>query len=192
MCTSSATVRRSLSSIVQQARQSCGRTTVLQQAGFPGFRRRSHRDERIYARHGVGFMAYLKEDIAVANKRATARLARTPTATAARYDRRSGRVVIDLSTGVSIMFRPQQAQGLEHAKPEQLTQIEISPSGLGLHFPALDADIYLPSLLQGFLGSRRWMAAQLGKAGGRAKSAAKTAAARANGKLGGRPKKAHV
>jgi len=137
-------------------------------------------------------MAYLKEDIAVANKRATARLARTPTATAARYDRRSGRVVIDLSTGVSIMFRPQQAQGLEHATPEQLTTIVISPSGLGLHFPALDADIYLPGLLQGFLGSRRWMAAQLGRAGGRATSAAKTAAARANGKLGGRPKKARI
>jgi hypothetical protein len=111
---------------------------------------------------------------------------------AARYDRRSGRVVIDLSNGLSIAFRPQQAQGLEHATPDQLRTIDISPSGLGLHFPALDADLYLPGLLQGFLGSRRWMAAQLGKAGGRAKSAAKTAAARANGKLGGRPKKAHV
>ena len=36
-------------------------------------------------------MAYSKEAIAAANKRASARLARTPTATAARYDRRSGR-----------------------------------------------------------------------------------------------------
>jgi Protein of unknown function (DUF2442) len=137
-------------------------------------------------------MAYSKEAIAAANKRASARLARTPTATAARYDRRRGRVVIDLSNGLSIAFRPQQTQGLEHATPDQLRTIDISPSGLGLHFPALDADLYLPGLLQGFLGSRRWMAAQLGKAGGRAKSAAKTAAARANGKLGGRPKKAHV
>jgi Protein of unknown function (DUF2442) len=137
-------------------------------------------------------MAYPEETIAAANKRASARLARTPTATAARYDRRSSRVVIDLSSGLSIAFKPQQAQGLEHATPEQLRTIDISPSGLGLHFPALDADLYLPSLLQGFLGSRRWMAAQLGKAGGRATSAAKTAAARANGKRGGRPKKAHL
>jgi hypothetical protein len=44
-------------------------------------------------------------------------------------------------------------------KSEQLTRIEISPSGLGLYFPAIDADIYLPSLLEGFLGSRGWMAA---------------------------------
>ena len=75
-------------------------------------------------------MAYPKEEIEAANKRATARLAGTPTATAARYDRRSGRVVIDLSNDLSIAFRPQQAQGLEHAKPEQLSTIEISPSGL--------------------------------------------------------------
>jgi len=59
-----------------------------------------------------------------------------------------------------------------------------------LHFPKLDADLYLPSLLEGFLGSRRWMAAQLGKAGGQVRSVAKVAAVRANGKLGGRPKKA--
>ena len=133
-----------------------------------------------------------KEEIEAANERATARLSRTPTATAARYDRRIGRLVIDLSSGLSIVFRPQDAQGLEHAKPEQLTKIEISPSGLGLHFPAIDADIYLPGLLEGFLGSRRWMAAQLGKAGGSATSRAKTAAVRANGKLGGRPKKIHA
>lgn len=132
------------------------------------------------------------EEIKAANERAAARLSKTPTATAARYDRRAGRVVIDLSSGLSIAFRPQDAQGFERAKPEQLTRIKISPSGLGLHFPAIDADIYLPGLLEGFLGSRRWMAAQLGKAGGSARSPAKTSAVRANGRLGGRPKKVRV
>jgi hypothetical protein len=141
--------------------------------------------------NGAEFMDYCKEELEAAHERAEARLSRTPTATAARYDRRIGRLVIDLSSGLSIAFRPQDAQGLEGAKPEQLAKIEISPSGLGLHFPAIDADLYLPGLLEGFLGSRRWMAAQLGKAGGIAKSAAKTAAVRANGKLGGRPKKVH-
>jgi hypothetical protein len=139
--------------------------------------------------NGAEFMVYRKEEVEIANARAAARIAGTPTATAAHYDRRAGRIVIDLSTGLSIAFRPQYAQGLEQARPEQLTKIEISPSGLGLHFPAVDADIYLPGLLEGFFGSRRWMAAQLGKAGGSVKSSAKTAAVRANGKLGGRPKK---
>lgn len=130
-----------------------------------------------------------KDEIEAANERAAARLAKSPTAIAARYDRRIGRLVIDLSTGLSIAFKPHDAQGLEEAKPEQLAKIEISPSGFGLHFPDLDADLFLPGLLEGFLGSRKWMAAQLGKRGGRSTSAAKTAASRSNGKRGGRPKK---
>ncbi|HYR75556.1 MAG TPA: DUF2442 domain-containing protein [Pyrinomonadaceae bacterium] len=136
-------------------------------------------------------MVYRKEEIEAANERAAARLGRTATVAAARYDRRTGRVVIDLSSGLSIAFKPQDAQGFEHAEPEQLRKIEISPSGLGLHFPVIDADIYLPALLEGFLGSRRWMAARLGKVGGSVKSHTKTAAVRANGNLGGRPRKVH-
>ena len=135
-------------------------------------------------------MASPEGEFAAANKRANARLARTPTATAARYDRRIGRVVISLSTGLEVAFKPHDAQGLEQAKPEQLTSIEISPSGLGLHFPAIDADLYLPALLEGFLGSRRWIVASMGHAGGKTKSEAKSSAARENGRLGGRPKKA--
>ncbi len=134
-------------------------------------------------------MAHPKDEFNAANERGAARLAKTPTVVAARYDRRTGRVVVDLSSGLSIAFKAHDAQGLEAATPAHLAKIEISPSGLGLHFPALDADLYLPTLLEGFLGSRRWMAARLGKAGGSATSPAKAAAGRANGKLGGRPKK---
>jgi hypothetical protein len=134
-------------------------------------------------------MALRKNEFETANRRAATLFAKTPTAVAARYDRRTGRVVIDLSSRLTVSFKPQDAQGLEHARPEQLAKIEVSPSGLGLHFPKLDADLYLPALLEGFLGSRRWMAAQMGKAGGQARSQAKTAAVRANGKLGGRPRK---
>ncbi len=124
-----------------------------------------------------------------ANRRAKERQHTTPKAVSARYDRRIGRVVIALNSGLELAFSPHHAQGLEHAKPDQLTDIEISPSGLGLHFPHLDADLYLPALLEGFLGSRNWMAAELGKRGGRASTDAKVAAARENGKLGGRPRK---
>jgi Protein of unknown function (DUF2442) len=110
------------------------------------------------------------------------------TAVAARYDRRLGRVVIRLSSGLDVAFSPRDAQGLEKAAAAQLRAIEISPSGFGIYFPRLDVDIYLPGLLQGFLGSRAWMAARLGAVGGKSRSAAKLSAARRNGKLGGRPK----
>ena len=111
-------------------------------------------------------------------------------ALAARYDHKAGRVVIQLSSGLEVSFPAKEAEGLENAKPSQLREIEVSPSGFGIHFPKLDADIYITALLEGFLGSKRWMAARLGAVGGRSKSLAKKAASRANGKLGGRPKRA--
>jgi hypothetical protein len=126
----------------------------------------------------------------VANRRGERARASGPGAIGAGYDRASGRVVIHLSSGLDLSFSPRDAQGLENAKPSQLDEIEISPSGLGIHFPKLDADLYLPGLLEGFLGSRRWMASRLGRVGGRSRTAAKRAAARANGRMGGRPKRA--
>lgn len=110
-------------------------------------------------------------------------------AIAARYDRRRARVVVGLNTGVEVAFPPNLAEGLTDAATADLAKIEISPSGLGLHWPKLDADLYVPGLLAGAFGSKRWMAAQLGAAGGSARSAAKTRSARANGRLGGRPRK---
>ena len=107
-----------------------------------------------------------------------------------RYDRRRRRVVVQLNTGIEIAFPPELAEGLAGASPEDLAEIEISPSGLGLHWPRLDADVYVPALLQGVLGSRSWMAAQMGAAGGKSRSPAKASAARENGRKGGRPRRA--
>ncbi|MBV5274253.1 MAG: DUF2442 domain-containing protein [Lamprocystis purpurea] len=132
------------------------------------------------------------EELERANACGLQRLAAGPVAVSARYDKRVHRVVIGLSSGIELGFLPHDAQGLETAKPTDLDLIEISPSGLGLHFPKLDADLYLPALLEGFLGSRHWTAAQLGKKGGSVKSAAKAQAARANGRRGGRPRTARA
>lgn len=123
-----------------------------------------------------------------ANRRAAAKKAAIPAVVAVRYDRRIARVVITLASGLQLAFAPRDAQGLENARPADLADAEISPSGLGVHFPKIDADIDIPALLEGFLGSKRWQAAQIGKLGGQAASDAKAAASRRNGKLGGRPK----
>lgn len=124
-----------------------------------------------------------------ARKRATRRREGEPHATSARYDRRQQRIVVQLNTGLLVVFGADMVEGLQDARPRDLQEIEISPSGFGLHFPRIDADVYLPGLLAGQLGSRRWMAAQLGRRGGSARSGVKAAAARTNGKLGGRPRK---
>jgi Protein of unknown function (DUF2442) len=124
-----------------------------------------------------------------ANARAREMQVSAPRVVAARFDRRLGRVVLSLSSGIDVMFAPAAAEGLEKATPAELEMIEISPSGFGIHFPKLDADLYVPALLEGFLGSRKWMASRLGATGGRSRSVAKRKAAKKNGRLGGRPKK---
>lgn len=130
-----------------------------------------------------------RDDFELASERARNRQADFPKAVSVYYDRKSGYIVIHLSSRVILSILPRDAEGLEHAKPSQLDDIEISPSGFGIHFPKLDADLYIPGLLEGFLGSKKWMAARLGRSGGQSRSRAKRAASRANGKLGGRPKK---
>jgi hypothetical protein len=72
-----------------------------------------------------------------------------------RYERRTKRIVVRLDSGLELAFPPDLAEGLAGASPEALTGIEISPTGLGLHWPALDADLYLPALMQGVFGSRQ-------------------------------------
>jgi hypothetical protein len=110
-------------------------------------------------------------------------------AVTARFDRRRGRIVVKLNTGVEFAFPAELAEGLRGASEDALAEVEITPSGLGLHWPKLDADLYVPALMQGVFGSRRWMAQELGARGGSARSSAKSDAARANGRRGGRPKR---
>jgi hypothetical protein len=132
----------------------------------------------------------LRDDFELANQRAKDLERSVPRVVAAHYDRKTGRVVIQLSSKLIVSFSPGDVEGLEDAKAAQLSEIEISPSGFGIHFPAVDADLYVPGLLDGILGSKRWMASRLGHIGGQSRSRAKTAASRANGRLGGRPGKA--
>jgi Protein of unknown function (DUF2442) len=113
-------------------------------------------------------------------------LAREPLATAARYE--SGRIHVELNNGCAFVFPVALADGLADAKLTDLRKIEIQASGLGLYWPRLDTDLYVPSLVKGALGTKKWMA-HIGASGGRAATPAKANAARNNGKLGGRPKK---
>ncbi len=131
----------------------------------------------------------LEPQIRAANERSRLRLLNEPHIEKAHYDAKLRRVIVSLSNHAWFAFRPEDAQGLEHATTAQLKKIEISPSTFGLHFPLLDAQFDITALMQGHFGSRKWMAARLGAAGGASRSKAKVTAARANGKLGGRPRK---
>lgn len=86
------------------------------------------------------------------------------------------------------MLPVEEVQGLGGATAEQMRRYELLGGGTGIHFPELDVDLYVPALIDGVYGNRRWMA-ELGRKVGGAKSEAKRVAARVNGAKGGRPSK---
>jgi len=107
----------------------------------------------------------LRDDFELANERAREMERSVPRVVAAHYDRKPGRIVLELSSKVIVSFSPRDAEGLEDAKPSELNAMEISPSGFGIHFPALDADLYVPGILEGCLGSKAWIASSVGETG---------------------------
>lgn len=98
-------------------------------------------------------------------------------------------IILQMSDGHRCLLPREDLQGLQRASREQISQIEILGNGTGLHWPALDVDLYVPALLKGVYGNRQWMA-KIGRAGGSTTSAAKRQSSRLNGRLGGRPKRA--
>lgn len=105
----------------------------------------------------------------------------------AEYERNPDLVTLYLDDGVRVSIPRTNLQGLQKAKPREVSRIEILGRGTGLRWPLLDVDHYVPGLLNHIFGTTRWMA-DLGRRGGAVTSTAKAAAARANGKKGGRPK----
>jgi hypothetical protein len=112
-----------------------------------------------------------------------------PRARAVRYDQATGRVVIDLMNGCTYAFPVELVQDLQGATPDALAAVEVDGLGFNLHWPELDADLYVPALISGIFGTRAWMTRALARVAGQAKSPAKAVAARTNGAKGGRPRK---
>lgn len=124
---------------------------------------------------------------AEATKRGKAAMSKGAHAIDARYDKATRRVVIDLASGVTLLIPARLIQGLRKASAKELAEIEILGAGSGLYWPKLEVDIGVAGLMEGVFGTKAWMA-ELGRIGGKASSEAKRAAARVNGKLGGRPR----
>lgn len=119
-------------------------------------------------------------------------LAAEPRASAAHYDRTSGRVVLDLVNGCSYAFPARLVQDLQGATDDDLVGVQVEGVGYNLHWPALDADLYVPALVAGVFGTKAWIAREMARRAGQVTSPAKATAARENGAKGGRPRKALI
>ncbi len=124
------------------------------------------------------FKAPTPEEFDAITRRTAQRMKHQLLAVSARYDRRAARLMITLNSGIVVGFPLSALPGLEHATPDDLRKIEIEGGGYGLHVAALDADISVPQLLADQLGSTIMRRAVV-----------RANASKANGRLGGRPRK---
>ncbi len=108
-----------------------------------------------------------------------------PRASAVRYDAATRRIVISFATGTEMIVPVHLLEGLAGATDDQIAEVELLGAGYGLHWETLDVDLTVPGIVMGVFGTAKWMA----KIAGQTKSERKAAAARANGALGGRPRK---
>ena len=115
---------------------------------------------------------------------------------AAKMEPRAGRVAylareralrIELTNGAAITLPVKLIHSLRRAAARDVRAVEILGRGGGLHWESLDLDLSVPGLLSSVFAGPEWLA-ELGRIGGSRSSAAKTAAARRNGRKGGRPR----
>ena len=129
----------------------------------------------------------LRESYAKAS-RAGRRAARTePRAAKAKYLSRSEALHIELTNGAKLTIPVRLIPSLRRVTPRDIRSVEVLGRGSGLHWERLDLDLSVPALVCSVFEGPAWMA-ELGRIGGRRSSDAKVAAARKNGRRGGRPR----
>jgi hypothetical protein len=94
---------------------------------------------------------------------------------------------IALTNGAGITLPVKLIPDLRQATPQDIRAVESLGRGVGLHWESLNLDLSVPGLLSSVFPGPEWLA-ELGRVGGQKSSPAKAAAARRNGRKGGRPR----
>lgn len=138
------------------------------------------------AKHEVSDARVLAQ-IPAARRRAERLRQRVPHATRVWFVRAAGQIILELTNGSSLGVPVALIPGVKDASDRALADVQVLPGGIGIRWPALDADVSVVALARLALGAGVLLRAA-GAAGGSARSAAKARAARLNGKRGGRPR----
>jgi hypothetical protein len=130
--------------------------------------------------------AEFERQVKEARKRGEESLKYDPRAVSAKYQK--GRITVGLSGGWSFTFDPRMYKAFRNATDKELA--EVRPMGLGftLEWENLDQHLGVGPLILDLIGDK-YLATELGRRNGAAKTEKKSKASRVNGKLGGRPKK---
>jgi hypothetical protein len=110
-----------------------------------------------------------------------------PRAAEVEYRAREHTLRIELTNGAAVTLPVKLIPSLRGAAARDVRAVEILGRGGGLHWEGLDLDLSVPGLLSSVFAGPEWLA-ELGRVGGRKSSPAKAAAARRNGRKGGRPR----
>lgn len=106
---------------------------------------------------------------------------------AAHYDAARDVIVVELSTGATLMIGRARIAGFAKASPAVLADLAINPGAESLWSQAADDGVLLDQLLEIVAGTE-YLKVLGGRISGRKRSPAKAAAARKNGVKGGRPR----
>ena len=110
-----------------------------------------------------------------------------PRAASATYRARDEALYVVLTNGAKFIIPVRLIPELQKAPVRDIRKVEVLGRGGGLHWETLDVDISVPGLVTSVFEGPTWLA-ELGRVGGQRSSAAKAAAARNNGRKGGRPR----
>jgi hypothetical protein len=99
-----------------------------------------------------------------------------------RYDERSARFELQMLSGIRLSIPRSQIDEFDAISPDVLKRVSAGIGGGYIELAECDVHISVPGLLRDIFGLNAGQ-----RSGGLARSAAKAAAARANGASGGRP-----
>lgn len=110
-----------------------------------------------------------------------------PRAVTLTYDGVKKLIHLELRNHVSLTFPVRMLAALENATPTQIRKFRIVGDGYAIFWDSLDVQVTTEYIIGKILGTLT--SVQVASKGGSTKTPRKAAASRANGKLGGRPRK---